>query len=64
MESEEQEIGLLKGYKENIRLKENYYLRYIQIRRLPTHILPIVVLKLKKMIQQGILEKVTHGGSD
>ena len=47
MESEEQEIGLLKGYKASIRLKENYYLRYIQARRLPIYILPIVVSKLK-----------------
>ena len=28
------------------------------------HILPTAALKLKKIIQQGILEKVTHGGSD
>ena len=64
MESEEQEIGLLKGYKASIHLKENYHPRYIQARWLPLQILPIVVSKLKKMIQQGILEKVTHGGSD
>ena len=29
MESEEQEIGLLKSYKASIRLKENYHPRYI-----------------------------------
>ena len=53
MESEEQEIGLLKGYKASIRLKENYH---IQARRLPIHILPIVVSKIKKkVIQLGIL---------
>ena len=33
MESEEQEIGLIKGYKASIRLKENYHPRYIQVRR-------------------------------
>ena len=64
IELKEQEIGLLKSYKASICLKENYHLRYIQARQLPIHILPIVVSKLKKMIQQGILEKVTHGGSD
>ena len=32
MEAEEQEIGLLKGYKASIRLKENYHPRYIQAR--------------------------------
>ena len=42
MESEEQEIGLRKGYKASIRLKENYHPRYIQARRLPIHSLPIV----------------------
>ena len=47
MESEEEEIGLLKGYKTSIRLKENYHLRYTKARRLPIHILPIVVSKLK-----------------
>ena len=30
MESEEQEIRLLKGYKASICLKENYHPRYIQ----------------------------------
>ena len=62
MVSEEQEIGLLKSYKGSIRLKENYLTRYIQARRLPIHIL--VSKQRKKMILQGILEKVTHRGSD
>ena len=64
MESEEQEIGLLKGYKANIRLKENYHPRYILAKWLPIYILPIVVSKLKQMIQQIILEKFTHGGNE
>ena len=64
MESEELEIGLLKGYEASIHLKVNYHPRYIQARRLSIHILPVVVSKLKKMIQQGILEKVTHRGSN
>ena len=38
MKSEEQEIGLLKGYKASIRLKENYHPRYIQASRVPIHI--------------------------
>ena len=63
MESEEQEIGLFKGYKASIHLKENCHPRYIQARRLPIHSLPFVVFKLKKIIQRGILEKVTHRGS-
>ena len=48
IESEEQAKGLLKGYKASIRLKENYHPKYIQARRLPIYILPIVVSKLKK----------------
>ena len=48
IESEEQEMGLLKGYKAIIRLKENYHPRYIQARQLPICILSIVVSKLKK----------------
>ena len=50
VELEEQEIGLLKGYKTSIRLKENNNPRYIQARRVLIHFLPIVVSKLKKMI--------------
>ena len=64
MESEEQEIGFLKGYKASSRLKENYHPSYIQARRLPIHILPIVLSKIEKRIQPDILEKVTHEGSD
>ena len=47
MESKEQEIGLPKGKKASIHLKENNHPRYIQARRLPTHILPIAVSKLE-----------------
>ena len=64
VESEKQEIGLLKRYKASFRSKENYHPRYIQARQLHTHILPIAVSKLKEMIQQGILEKFTHRGSN
>ena len=65
MVSEEQEIGLLKGYKASIILKENYHPKYIQARRLPIQNFTYCSLKTKKkMIQQSILEKITHGGSD
>ena len=47
MESEEHEIGSLKGYKASILLKENYHPRYIQTRRLSVHILRVVVSRLK-----------------
>ncbi len=60
MELEKQEIGLLKGYEATICLKENCHPRYIQARRLTIHILS----QSLKMIQQGNLEKVTHGEND
>ena len=63
MKSEEQEIGLLKGYKASIRLKENNHPRYIQARQLPIHILPIVVSKLKKRFSRVFWKRVTHGGA-
>ena len=58
VESEEQEIGLLKGYKASIRLKENYHPRYIQARRLPIHIFPNAKkLKKKKNDSAGYFGK-------
>ena len=57
-------IGLFRGYKASIRLKENHHPTYFESRRLPVHILPAVVAKLKKMIEQGILEKAPQGGSN
>ena len=61
MESEEQEIGLLKGYKASICLKENYHPSKMITH---THLTYCSIKAKKKMIQQGILEKVTHGRSD
>ena len=63
IESEEQEIGLLKGYKASIRLKENYHPRYIPSKTIIHTHFTYCSVKAKKMIQQGILEKVTHGGA-
>ena len=61
MESEEQEIRLLKGYKASICLKENYHPRYIQQRRLPMHILLIVVSKLKKWFSRVFWKRSLMG---
>lgn len=64
MEAQENEIGMLKGYKASIRLKENYHPKYVESRKVPIHIPALVVAKLNKMIQQGELERVTQGGSN
>ena len=65
MVSEEQELGLLKGLKASICLKENYHPSYIQARQLSIHVLPIVVSKLeKKNDSAGYFGKVTHRGSN
>lgn len=61
IKSEEPNIGLLKGYKASIRQKENNHTIYFDSRKIPIHILAMVVTKLKKMVKQGILEKVTLG---
>ena len=47
-----------------IRLKENHHPSYVESRKLPIHILPMVVAKINKMIQQGTLEKATQGRSN
>ena len=49
-------MGVLKGYKASIKLKENSHSSYFESCKLPIHILPLVVAKLKTMVEQGILE--------
>lgn len=61
IKSEELDIGLLKGCKASIHVKENNHPNYFEPQKIPIHFLPMVVAKLKKMIEQGILEKVTQG---
>ena len=57
MKSEEPDIGLLKGYKVSICLKENNHLIYFVSQKIPIHILPMVMVKLKKMVKQGIYSR-------
>ena len=45
-------IGLLRGYRTRIYLKENHYLNYMEARKLPIHTLSMVKENLKKLIQQ------------
>ena len=53
----------LKKYKTSLRLKENVTLSYYEVRKLPVHLLPLVVAKLRKFIEQGLLEHVPPGSS-
>ena len=50
-----EDIGLLKGYKVSIYLKENKHPIYFESQKMSIHILPMVVAKLKKMVEQGLL---------
>ena len=55
---EAEENNLLRGNKTIIHLNENYHQSYVGFRKLPIHILPMVVAKFKKkMIQKAILDK-------
>ena len=64
VESEEQKVGVLKGYEATILLKENISPFYSESRRIPIQLLPLINVKLKKMVKQGILEHVPKGGSN
>ena len=64
LESEEQKFGVLKGYEATIRLKENISPSYSESHRIPIQLLPLINVKLKKMVKQGILEHVPKGGSN
>lgn len=61
MKLKELEIGVLKDYDMNVRLKENNQPVYFHSRKLPVHLLPVIPAKLNKMSQQGILEKTLPG---
>ena len=43
IKKQENTIGLLRGYRESISLKKNHHPRYLESRKLPIHILPMVV---------------------
>ena len=48
----------LKNYKASLKLKENVTPSYYEARKLPVHLLPLVVAKLRKLIEQDPLEHV------
>lgn len=50
VKSVEHYVGLLKGYEASIRLKESSQPLYFQARKVPVHMLSLVVAKLNKMM--------------
>ena len=54
---------LKKTKKTSLKLKENVTFFYYEAGKLPIHLLPLVVAKLGKSIEQDLLEHVTPGGS-
>ena len=55
--------GKLKNYKASLKLKENVIFSYYETQKLPVHLLPLVVAKLRKLIEQDLLEHVPLEGS-
>ena len=65
IKAEKNNIGLLKGYRDSIHLKENHNPSYLESRKLPIHVLLMAKLKKKKKKKkQRIQEKVPQGVSN
>ena len=56
-------IDHVTNYKASLKLKENVTLLYYKARKLPVHLLPLVVAKLRKLIEPDLFEHVPLGGS-
>ncbi|PAA81730.1 hypothetical protein BOX15_Mlig033926g4 [Macrostomum lignano] len=56
-------LGKLRGFRARIVLKDNAQPSYFEARQVPIHMKPLVIEKLRKMVQSGILEPVPPGGS-
>ncbi|PAA77815.1 hypothetical protein BOX15_Mlig019617g10 [Macrostomum lignano] len=56
-------LGKLKGFRARVLLRENAQPSFFDARPLPIHLKPLVVAKLRTMIDAGILEPVPPGGS-
>ena len=62
-EIKSEKTGKLKNYKASLRLKENVTSSYYETQKLTVHLLPLVVVKLGKLIEQDLLEYVPLGVS-
>ena len=56
-------FGKLRGFKARILLKDHARPSYFEARSVPIHLKPMVVQKLRKLIEEGVLEPVPPGGS-
>ena len=61
--SEEPDIGLLKGYKVSILLKENNHLIYFEFWKIPIYILPFGSDETKENGRPNIFKRVSQDGS-
>ena len=52
---------MLKNHKPSFELKENVIPSYYEARKLPVPLLPLVVAKLRKLIEHDLLEDVPPG---
>ena len=52
-----------KNFKAILKLKENVTPSYYEARKLPVHLLSLIVVKLRDLIEQNLLEHVTPTGS-
>ena len=55
--------GKLKNYKMSLKFKENVTSFYYETRKFPVNLLPLVVAKLRKLLEQDLLEHIPPGGS-
>ena len=58
-----EKTGELKNYKASLKLKENVTPSYYEAWKLSVHVLPLLVAKLWKLLEQDLLEHVPPGSS-
>ena len=62
-EIEMEKRGKLKNYEARLKLKVNAPPPYYEVRKVPVHLLPLVIAKLRKLIKEDLLEPAPSGGS-
>ena len=62
-EIEMEKTGKLKNYEASLKLKENVSPSSYEARKIPVHLLPLVIAKLRKSIKEDLLEPAPPGGS-
>lgn len=62
-EIEIEKTGKLKNYEASLKLKENVSPSYYEARKIPVHLLLLVIAKLRKLIKEDLVEPAPPGGS-